>query len=331
MNRPKCKDHDYINFLVAAQQVFSTVEAARSHPDGPARPAHDAYTRLLQRLPPDSAALWTEVQACIDVTQGLLIIDDTTLDKPYAKHMALVTRHWSGKAHEVVQGINLISLVWSDGDAALPCDYRLYNHSHDSLTKNDHFRNMLQQAHKRGFTPRMVLFDSWYSSLDNLKQVRTFGWHWLTRLKSNRQVSLTMGESCAVCDLAVPDKGVQVHLRGYGWIQVFRTVDPHGNAEHWATSDLNLTLEGRAIYANRAWLIETYHRNLKQYTGLEAGQFRLECSQRNHIGLAIRAYLRLEWHRWQQRLSIFNAKLNIIREAIRLYLAHPKYGLPPSA
>ena len=331
MNKPKCQDHDYINFLVAAQQVFSTVEAARSHPDTETRPAHDAYTRLLQRLPPDSQALWTEVQACLDVTQGVLIIDDTTLDKPYAKHMALVTRHWSGKAHEVVQGINLISLVWSDGDAALPCDYRLYNHVGDGLTKNDHFRDMLHTAQTRGFSPRMVLFDSWYSSLDNLKQVRTFGWHWLTRLKSNRQVSLTLGENCAVRELPVPDQGVRVHLRGYGWIQVFRTVDPHGNAEHWATSDLDLTSQGREIYANRAWLIETYHRSLKQFTGLEAGQFRLERAQRNHIGLAIRAYLRLEWHRWQQRVSIFNAKFNIIREAIRVYLAHPKYGLPPTA
>lgn len=331
MNAPKCYDHDYINFLVAAQQVFSTVEAARSHPNGTRRPAHDAYTRLLQRLPPDSEALWQEVQACIDVSQGLLIIDDTTLDKPYAKHMALVTRHWSGKAHDVVQGINLISLVWTDGDAALPCDYRLYNHAQDGLTKNDHFRDMLQHAQRRGFTPRMVLFDSWYSSLDNLKQVRAFGWHWLTRLKSNRQVSHTAGQSCAVSELDVPDRGIRVHLRGYGWITVFRTVDPHGNAEHWATSDLDLSSQGRDIYANRAWLIETYHRSLKQFTGLEAGQFRLERAQRNHIGLAIRAYLRLEWHRWQQRVSIFNAKLNIIREAIRVYLAHPRYGLPPTA
>ena len=127
MNAPKCTEQDYINFLVAAQQVFSTVEAARSHPDSAQKPAHDAYTRLLQRLPPDSEALWAEVQPCVERSSGLLVIDDTTLDKPYASHMALVTRHWSGKQHEVVQGINLISLVWSDGDAAFPCDFRLYN------------------------------------------------------------------------------------------------------------------------------------------------------------------------------------------------------------
>src|SRR3954468_1761900 len=153
MNPAKCSEQDYINFLVAAQRVFSTVEAAQSHPDGERKPAHDAYTRLLQRLPPDSEALWAEVQPCVERSSGLLVIDDTTLDKPYASHMALVTRHWSGKQHEVVQGINLISLVWSDGDAAFPCDFRLYNKIEDGLSKNDHFRAMLETAQQRGFQP----------------------------------------------------------------------------------------------------------------------------------------------------------------------------------
>jgi putative transposase len=331
MNRAKCSEQDYINFLVAAQRVFSAVEAARSHPGGERKPAHDAYTRLLQRLPPDSEALWAEVQPCVERTSGLLVIDDTTLDKPYASKMALVTRHWSGKQHEVVQGINLISLVWSDGDAAFPCDFRLYNKSEDGLSKNDHFRAMLETAKARGFAPHLVSFDSWYSSLENLKLVRSFGWEWLTRLKSNRQVSLQAGAQQAVSDLDIPATGLTVHLRGYGLVKLFRTVDPHGNAEHWATSRLSMTDAQRQVLSSRAWLVETYHRSLKQFTGVERGQFRLERSQRNHIALALRAYVRLEFHRWRSRFSIFNTKLDIIRAAVRLYLAHPMYLLPSTA
>ena len=331
MNPAKCTEHDYINFLVAAQQVFSTTEAARSHPEGERQPAHDAYTRLLQRLPPDSDALWAEVQPCIDLSKGLLVIDDTTLDKPYASQMALVSRHWSGKHHEVVQGINLISLVWTDGDACLPCDYRLYHKAQDGQNKNQHFRAMLQQAQARGFHPALVAFDSWYSSLENLKLVRGFSWDWLTRLKSNRQVSVQAGEQQAVSDLDIPESGLQVHLRGYGMVKVFRTVDPHGNADYWATNRVQMSEPQRQLLADRAWLVEVYHRAIKQFTGIEAGQFRLERSQRNHIGLALRAYLRLEYHRWRTRLSIFNSKLDIIRMAVTLYLAHPKYSLPSTA
>jgi putative transposase len=331
MNAPKCTEYDYINFLVAAQQVFSAVEAARSHPAGEAKPAHDAYTRLLQRLPPDSEALWAEVSGCIEMNKGLLVIDDTTLDKPYARAMALVSRHWSGKHHEVVQGINLMSLVWSDGDACLPCDYRLYHKAQDGLSKNDHFRAMLQRAHECGFRPSLVAFDSWYSSLENLKRVRGYGWEWLTRLKSNRQVSVQAGQPQAVSTLDIPSSGLTVHLRGYGMVKVFRTVDPHGNAEHWATSRLDMTDAQRHLLADRAWLVEVYHRALKPFTGIERGQFRVERSQRNHIGLALRAYVRLELHRWRTRVSIGNSKLDIIRAAVRQYLAHPFYCLNSTA
>ena len=93
MNAPKMTDLDYINFLVAAPKVVSCTEAARVQPDGPRRAAHDALTRLLQRLEPDSLPLWPEAAALVDRQRGLLIADDSTLDKPYAQRIELVHRH----------------------------------------------------------------------------------------------------------------------------------------------------------------------------------------------------------------------------------------------
>ncbi len=91
MNAPKLTDLDYINFLLAAPRVVSGTEAAQVQPDGPDRAAHDAVTRLLHRLEPDTAPLWREAEPLIDRTQGLLILDDTTLDKPYARQIAIAT------------------------------------------------------------------------------------------------------------------------------------------------------------------------------------------------------------------------------------------------
>jgi hypothetical protein len=332
MNKAKCDEQDYIHFLVAAQNVFSSVEAAATHPDGEGAVAHDAYTRLLQRLPPDSNGLWAEVAGCIGRQRGMLIIDDSTLDKPYASQMALVSNHWSGKHHRVVRGINLISLVWTDdGQSSLPIDYRIYNKANDGLDKNDHFREMLAVAQARGFSPSLVAFDGWYSSLDNLKRIREYGWEWLTRLKSNRKVSEVPGQTHSVSDVDIPPHGGVLHLTGYGLVKVFRTVDTHGNAEHWATSNLMMTDLARQTAAQNAWAIETYHRNLKQFTGVERAQFRLEVSQRNHSGLAIRAFLRLEYHRIHQLVPLYDAKQSIIRQAIRLYLLSPSVVLPSTA
>src|SRR2546426_11979846 len=106
MNAPKVSDLDYINFLVAAPRVVSCTEAARVQPDGPRRAAHDALTRRLHRLQPDTIPLWQEAEPHVDRQSGLLIVDDTTLDKPSAQKIELVHRPWSGKQQRVVKGIN---------------------------------------------------------------------------------------------------------------------------------------------------------------------------------------------------------------------------------
>ncbi len=331
MNPPKCDELDYINFLVAAQKVFSSLEASKTHPAGENGPAHDAYTRLLQRLPPDSHALWREVKPLVKRKSGVLVLDDSTLDKPYARQMSLVTRHWSGKHRRVVQGINLTSLVWTDGDCCLPCDYRLYNKAQDGLTKNDHFRHMVQSAKERGFEPDIVAFDSWYSGLDNLKLVRDCEWYWITQLKCNRQVSIDRTGNRPIEDILIPAHGRVVHLKGYGWVKVFKTVGTDGDDEYWATNRLDMTIEQAAFHALDAWQIEVYHRGLKQFTGIERAQYRLAVAQRNHIGLAIRAFVRLEAHRIQTGVSWFEAKTGIIRSAIRSYLAEPALVLCSTA
>jgi len=324
MNAPKVSDLDYINFLVAAPRVVSCTEAARVQPDEPCRAAHDAFTRLLQRLEPDPLPLWREAEPFIDRQSGLLIADDTTFDKPYAQQIDLVHRHWSGKHHRVVSGINLLTLLWSDGTDAIPCDYRLFDKPVDGLTKNAHFRAMLQTAKVRGFQPRYVAFDGWYSSLENLKAIRAHNWQWVTRLKANRQVNSDGTGNRALSECAIREAGTRVHLKGYGFILVFRIDTTDGDTEYWATSDLTLTIDERAELADQIWTIESYHRALKQHTGAERCAARSARAQRNHIGWAIRAFLRLEHHRITTGTSWFETKLEIIRPAIQQFLAGPK-------
>ena len=62
INPSKCSDIDFINFLIAASNVFSCTEAARCYPFVANAPSHNAFTRCLQRQPPDTEALWDEVK-----------------------------------------------------------------------------------------------------------------------------------------------------------------------------------------------------------------------------------------------------------------------------
>jgi hypothetical protein len=191
---------------------------------------------------------------------------------------------------------------------------------------------MLKTAHdKRGFAPRYVLFDSWYSSLENLKTIRSYGWQWLCRLERNRSVNPDKKGNVAIEEIEIPKEGRVVHLRGYGMVKVFRTEAKNGEARYWASNDLGMSQNKRDELELAGWGIETYHQGLKQCCGIEQAQVRSGKAQRRHLGLALRAFLRLEAHRLRSGISWYEAKVRIIREAVRAYLTQPLYTLPSTA
>lgn len=159
MNPPKCTDTDYIDFLVGAQKSYSCLKAEKVQPQADNPLAHDSITRLLHREEPDTGNLWHESKNQVNLESGILVIDDSTLDRSYSQKIELVTKHWSGKHHRVVNGINLVTLLWTDGDRHIPCDYRIYDKAKDGLTKNDHFRAMREEAKTRGFVPECFCFE----------------------------------------------------------------------------------------------------------------------------------------------------------------------------
>ena len=168
---------------------------------------------------------------------------------PYAKKIEHVTWHWSGKHGKAVKGINLLTLLWRGSaeddpseeeseeedpgkvsrESHVPCDFRLYEKG--GKTKNEHFRDMLDRAAERKFAPEIVLFDSWYSGLDNLKKVRALEWTFLTRLKKNRKINPDDSFNRRVENVPIPEDGRALHLKGFGFVKVFRTVSTDGDAE----------------------------------------------------------------------------------------------------
>jgi hypothetical protein len=332
MNPPKVTDEDYINFIIATPRDVTATEAGRVQPESKNAPAHDAFTRLLARLEPDAETLWEEAKTQIDLQSGILVLDDSTLEKPYSERNVLVYRHWSGKQKAVVGGINLITLLWTDGIRVVPIDYRIFDKDRDGKTKNDHFAEMLLEAFERGFNPQFVCFDSWYSSVENLKLIRALSWNFLTRLKSNRQIRGKQGSLQAVTEAGLcGGDGTLLWLKGFGEIKVFRVRVTDDASEYWATSLLQMTETEREKQAKCAWRIEMYHRALKQQCLIERAQCRRLRPVLNHIGLCIRAFVRLESYCCRESISWIQAKTSIIRDAVRAYLANPRYLLLPTA
>ena len=107
--------------------------------------SHDSVNRFLLREKYEPHDLFVESAKELHLTGGILSVDDTTLDKPYSHHMALVGYFGSGKHHKVVKGISLITMYYTDRNGVhLPVHYRIYDHS-ENTTKNDYFQDMLDE------------------------------------------------------------------------------------------------------------------------------------------------------------------------------------------
>jgi len=321
MQHQKCSLDLYVDFLIASQKQYSGSELSKV---SPIDMSHDSVNRWLAKNKLTPKIVWKESQSMVELKSGYLIIDDTLLDKPYARDMALVKKQYSGKHHGLENGINLVNMLWTDGEKMIPVDYRVYDPTRDGKTKNHHAQEMLNYAETRGFHPDYVLMDSWYSSIDNLKNINKKKWKWIAALKSNRLVSLIQGTYLPVSDLDWTSKQVRkVWLKAYGFVLVSKIVFENGDITYIATNDLSLTDEETIkSHSNHRWKIETFHRGIKQCCGIERCYSVLERSQRNHILCAFLAFLKLEAERIQKNISWYEQKWSISRMATVNYLAN---------
>lgn len=210
MRKQKCSLELYSNFLLAAQNRFSATELARASPD--ASMSHDAVTNWLDSSKFNPAEIWNQAKPLISLKSGYLVSDDSVLDKRYFRENGLVKLQYSDNVHGLVKDIDLVNLFWTDGEKFVPVDYRLYQPDLDCRDKNDHLREMLKRALKRGFSPLYVLVDCWYASVKNLKLIRGQKWHFVCNLKSNHKVSVTKGQYVSIQDLGLAKKTGQESL-----------------------------------------------------------------------------------------------------------------------
>lgn len=104
--------------------------------------------------------------------------------------------------------------------------------------------------------------------------------------------------------MATEVQGTLVYLKGYGLIRLFLIVASNGDREYWATNDLPMTPLTPVRFAGCAWTIENYHRGIKPFCGVERAAQACPRAQRNHIGLTLRAFFRLEWHCYRHRSEL---------------------------
>lgn len=312
MSGHKCTKELYKAFLQASSVRYSGLALSEV---SPSEVSHDGVSRWLKDKRFSPREIWSISKDFIhEQEECLLIADDSVLSKTHSKKIDLVNYQYSGNAHDVIAGIGLINLLWygCESEASVPIDYRIYDKDTDGKTKNSHFLDMLSLAKKRGITPSAVVMDAWYSSLKNLKAIRDHGWVWVTTLRKNRKVN----RNIRLETLEIPDEGLTVHLRGYGWVTVFKFVAKNGRIDYVATSMQDPTRDQLTRIVKKRWSIEVYHRELKQTCGIERCQARTGRAQRNHICLAIQTWLDKHRRRINETLSFYQQNWDVIKDGI---------------
>lgn len=320
MQKQKCSLRLYRNFLLASQNRFSATELARVSPDQSMH--HDAVTNWLDRSRFHPSEIWNQAKPLVHRKSGYLVGDDSVLDKRYSRASGLVKLQYSGNAHGLVKGIDVVNLLWTDGEQFAPIDYRIYQPNRDGKDKNDHFREMLKRAKQRQFSPLYVLMDCWYGSVKNLKLIREQRWHFICNFKSNRKVSVAQGQYVSLQDLPLANKQVRkVWLKEFGFVLVCKTVAKNGDERYLATNDWSLTdYDTFTGHFGNRWKIEEFHRGLKQTTGIEKCSAITPGCQRTHIFAAFMAFFKLERTRISSGVSWYEQKLSITRISITNYL-----------
>jgi hypothetical protein len=318
MSKSKCSRELYCAFLEVTSSRYSALSLSEVAPESMPL-SHDSVSRWLRESKVQPKDLWEVAEKEISVRAGVLVFDDVVIDKSRSSKMELVNWQYSGAEHGVVKGIGVVNALWQTSkDDYTPIDYRIWNPPEDGKTKNNHFREMLSSAKSRGLSPEMVVADSWYSSLDNLKSIRSHGWDWVMGLKSNR---LTGKPHIQLGKLDIPDEGLKVHLKGYGWVKVFRFEGKNARVDYVGTSRLDLTREQVKSYFERRWSIEVMHRELKQTCGFSRCQSNTGRAGRNHIGLSLLALVRKHRRRRLDNTTPYQQDWEVIKPAIQAALA----------
>src|SRR6266571_1863638 len=287
----------YIEFLICTPINYTCTHLA----DPISGISHESITDFLKSQRLTAESVWKQAGMLIHNTEeSFLIVDDSVQEKPHARAIELVYPHYSGNKHTVVCGIDIVNLVHSSGDGDYyPIDYRIFPPDYEKATKNDHFLAMLKMAFEvRKIRAKYILFDSWYASVANLKYIHRQDRIFYTTIKSNRLVSITKEEG-------------YIHLQDIDWMI---TNDP-------ATDLTTTVVRGRN---DVRWDVESFHREIKQLTGIEKCQCQNEWAQRNHIACCYHAWLALKVHATKLKKTLYRTQHDLLSQYLMDELKHPR-------
>jgi len=311
--------------------------------------SHDKITKFLNSTDMGSKELWRYVKPQVrsheSLGNGVLILDDSIEDKPYTDENSIVCWHHSHSKNCHVKGINILSCLISYGDVTLPLGYEIIHKDIEfsdietkrvkkkaSISKNDHFRNIIQQAIDNNVKFEHILADNWFGSKENMQYIFDLKKLFIIGVKSNRTVALSEADKKSskfqkVSSLDMEDgESKQVWLKGVKFKvtlikKVFTNEDGSTGVLYLASNDLDHDADYLYQIYQKRWRIEVYHKSIKQNASLAKSPTKRMRSQSNHIFASIVAFCKLEALKVMTATNHFAIKYKLVMAANMASLA----------
>lgn len=270
-----------------------------------AQRSHDTLRRVLYSGIPWSRWLWECLAGKLVRTGGYLVVDDTSWQR-FTRAAQAVSWVWSSTTGKPVWGMQVVLLLWTDGQRKVPVGIRFWRAGERS--KVELAVGLLSQARRYGLTPQYVLFDSWYGAARILNLLESWGWKYVTRLKSNRLLD----------NQALRQKWPQRYGQAQGQLrQVHHSVlVVKDGRRYWGTNAVTLTPRAvKAHYAHRQQIEETF-RLLKQEFGWGSCSCQKQQAQWAHLHLGLYALCLSQQAAFARRQTIYAFRQSLFWQRI---------------
>src|SRR5271157_124567 len=306
--------------------------------------SHDHVQRYLAGERQTSVDLWRVVKVHvrkIESESGVLIVDDSISEKPYTDENEIVCWHYDHSKQRAIKGINFVTCLYHNAGVSLPVGYELIAKTEPYIdkkdgkekrrspkTKNEYYREMVQQAVRNQILFKYVLNDIWFASAENMKFVKnTLEKDFVMPLKANRKLAVSSSAKQAgryqlVETLELePMKPVTIFLEGVEFPlllikQVFVNEDGSTGILYLVTSDTTLSGDGIPAVYQKRWNVEPYHKSLKQNASLEKSPTQTVNTQANHFFGSLCGYIKLELLKGDTKLNHFALKSKLYLHAL---------------
>jgi len=307
--------------------------------------SHDNVQRYLAGERQTSADLWRVVKKHvrkIESKDGVLIIDDSISEKPYTDENDIICWHFDHSQQRAVKGINFVTCLYHNAGMSLPIGFELIAKTEHYLdkkdgkekrrspkTKNEYYREMVQQAVHNQIPFKYVLNDVWFASSENMKFVKNIlKKDFVMPLKANRKLAVSSsakqeGRYQQVETLELePMKPITIFLEGVEFPlllikQVFANEDGSTGILYLVSSDTTLSGDGITAVYQKRWNVEPYHKSLKQNVSLEKSPTQTVTTQSNHFFASLCGFIKLELLKGDTQLNHFALKSKLYLQAIQ--------------